>query len=211
MLQASKLSKSYDCKSVFSDFDLSLSRGECIYLEGPSGSGKTTLLRLLTLLESPDRGSVSLDGMSYKATALNRADAWRNSMEFRSKVTLVFQQLFLWPHMTLRKSLELVTDDATLIQSLSQELGIIEILNRYPNQVSLGQRQRVALIRAIATRPQFLLLDEITSALDEKVIDTIDGILRRLIYDGVGVLLISHNRIFAERLAQRTIKLGAKR
>jgi len=119
-------------------------------------------------------------------------------------VTIVFQQFFLWPHLTLRRNILLPASlrgrPVERADNLCDELGILHLLDRYPNQVSVGERQRAALARAILIRPRFLLLDEITSAQDVHHVALLLKVLQVVVENGTGLLVVSHHVGFARRL-----------
>lgn len=191
--------KTYGTRQILRGVDLSVEPGEITCLIGPSGAGKTTLLRIMAGLETPDAGALFCEG---------RGDiVWPD-------VTVVFQSLFLWPHMTLAENMllparmrlnekELKEDFDRLVA----EFGMESFIHRHPNEASLGQRQRVALARAVILRPKYLLLDEITSALDVEQVAAVLNILEGLKSRGIGMLLITHLLNFARRAADKIVFL----
>jgi ABC-type polar amino acid transport system ATPase subunit len=209
MLRGSALCKRFGTLDALSNVDLALRPGSITAVIGPSGGGKSTLIRALSLLEPPDSGSVEIDGAVHSFPVARRAAlpaVW-------PAVTVVFQQLFLWPHLRLRENIELPWRHAPCPVSraaLDELLSVFElgdILDRYPTEASLGQRQRVALVRALALQPRYLLLDEITSALD---VEHIGRVLDQLIAardGGTGILVVTHLIGFAERSADQIIFL----
>jgi ABC-type polar amino acid transport system ATPase subunit len=125
-------------------------------------------------------------------------------------VTMVFQQLFLWPHMTMQQNILLPVQkrgitaaDRDLFDQLAKTFRLDKVLDKYPNQASLGERQRVALSRALFLRPRYLLLDEITSAQDVEYVQVILKHLQGLKSAGVGLLFVTHMLGFAGRLADQ--------
>ena len=207
MLRAKNITKSYGKHLVLDDVSLELAPGTITTIVGPSGSGKSTLLKALSLLESPDSGSVSLNGTIYKFAPgqKNRiTPPW-------PEITVVFQQLFLWPHMTLRQNIALPLKKfgkkkaLDTVNLLIDQLDMKNFADRYPNEVSIGQRQLAAIARAFALQPRFLLLDEITSALDIEYVTAILKELNRLRDQGIGVLLVTHIIGFARRSASQVL------
>jgi len=207
MLQGKQISKAYGNTRVLKGIDLTIEPGKISVLIGPSGSGKTTLLKVLALLETPDSGSISVDGLTYvfpltKQTQIK--EPW-------PKVTVVFQQLFLWPHLTLLQNMTLPLfargedDDSPRVHELIDLFDMKEFIYRYPNEASLGQRQRAALVRALLLEPQYILLDEITSSLDVEQTAIILSKLKELRDKGIGVLTITHLLQFAHEAADRVI------
>ena len=163
MLRGQVINKRFGLKAVLIDVNIVVKAGEATVLMGPSGGGKTTLLRCLSLLESPDSGSVDLDGAHFEFPN------GKNVIPYPS-VTIVFQQLFLWPHLTNRQNITIsmpANDDAYL-RHLIELFDMKDFIDNYPNQSSLGQKQRVALTRALVLKPKYILLDEATSALDDR-------------------------------------------
>jgi ABC-type polar amino acid transport system ATPase subunit len=208
-----KIYKSFGKNRVLDGVTLTLEAGKITALIGPSGSGKSTLLRSLALLELPDKGSVTIDDHQYLFGGKNPAKIypvpWPN-------LTIVFQQLHLWPNMTILENIKMplqnFADDTTCskreqIEKLIDLFAMNDFVHRFPNEVSLGQRQRAAIARALAVSPKYLLLDEITSALDVEHVAVLLKYLRELSDRGVGILLITHLIGFAKRAADRVLFL----
>ncbi len=211
MLTCTDIHKSFNdgTLNILNGVSCTINPGQITCLIGPSGSGKTTLLRALALLESPDHGTVMVDDQVYSFPLKDSATVippW-------PQLTVVFQSLFLWPHLTLYENIALPARnfiaDAQLLDSqimhLAEKFDMTGFIHRYPNETSLGQRQRVALARALILRPKYVLLDEITSALD---VEQIEGILEYLLHlksQNVGVFLITHLIGFARRAADQIL------
>ena len=186
MLEGIGLTKSFGSQKIVDNVSLALNPGEISVIIGPSGSGKTTLLKVLALVEQPDSGKIIVDDEQFNFPPVVASQPpW-------PKITVVFQQLFLWPHLTLLQNIQLPLslrqkayngkdrrvaagnlDPGFSDQDEQRRLGdLIELfemqsfVHRYPNEASLGQRQRAALARAVILQPKYLLLDEITSSLD---------------------------------------------
>jgi ABC-type polar amino acid transport system ATPase subunit len=201
VLACRSISQVYGSTPVLAEVSLDVRAGELHQVSGPSGGGKTTLLRILCLLESPTLGTVSLDGAEFRHHDIFSRSAWILNQPFRNAVTLVSQQIFLWPHLTCRQNIEMAGGDESTYEEFAAELDVAKCLERYPNQVSVGQRQRIALIRAIATKPHFLLLDEVTSALDNRMCGIATAVLEDLVGKGIGILFVTHR----EHEWQRTV------
>ena len=188
---------------------IKVKRGEITTLIGPSGSGKTTLIRALSLLDPPDSGTISIDGLTYHYPQ----NGHQNPQPPWPLVTVVFQQLFLWPHLRLRENILLPLKNRSNSYSKDELDDILKIfdmesfIDRFPNEASLGQRQRVALVRALALKPSYILLDEITSALDVENVSAILMQLEKLKNDGIGILMVTHLIGFAKRAADRILFL----
>jgi polar amino acid transport system ATP-binding protein len=211
MLEVKQVSKSYGGTKVLKGIDLCVEPGKISVLIGPSGSGKTTLLKVLALLETPETGTVSVDGATYKfplGKDVKIKTPW-------PKVTVVFQQLFLWPHLTLLQNMTLPLmakhedDDSARVHELIELFDMKDFVHRYPNQASLGQRQRAALVRALLLEPEYILLDEITSSLDVEQTAIILAQLKELRDKGIGILTITHLLQFAQDAADRVVFMDA--
>jgi len=207
MLACKGINISYGGQDVLHNVSIAVEPGMVTAIVGPSGAGKSTILRCLAFLESPSAGSVELDGSKYHyPLGPNQAapEPW-------PKVTAVFQELFLWPHYTLRKNILLplelrnIADAEARIESLVDRFDMAAFIDRYPNQASGGQRQRAALARALALNPSYLLLDEITSALDVEQAASIINHLADLKRDGIGILMVTHYLGFLQRAADTII------
>jgi len=208
-LSAINIRKSFGKDEILHSVNLSVSKGQITALVGPSGSGKSTLIRALSLIDQPDEGIISFEDNTYKFP-LQRGEKivlpW-------PKLTVVFQQFFLWPHLTLRKNILLPTRfqkdaDAEHINDLIELFEMANFIDRFPNQVSLGQRQRAALVRALVLKPSYILLDEITSALDVEQISKILNHLRNLRDKGIGILVVTHHLKFASNSADKIVFLA---
>lgn len=207
MLIARDLTKTYGGTRVLDGVSAEFTTGSITALIGPNGCGKSTLLRALSLLDPPDTGKVTVDEDVFTfplAKGRKIVGPW-------PRVTLVFQQLFLWPHLTIRQNIMLPLDVGNCadrigrVDSLIRILDMSEYVDRYPNQVSLGQRQRAAIARALALEPKYLLLDEITSALDIEQVSTLLLHLKLLRDRGVGIILVTHLIGFAKQAADQIL------
>jgi len=199
------VSKSFGSNTVLRDLSLDVATGEVVSLIGASGSGKTTLLRCVNLLEHIDDGAVLLDGDEISAIG-------RDPNPVRRRVGIVFQSFNLFPHMSVVRNITLALtkvlgqshDDArTHASDLLQRFGLAEKADVYPDQLSGGQQQRVAIIRALAMRPEVLLLDEITSALDPELVGEVLDVVRELKGSGITLLIATHEMGFAREISDR--------
>ena len=194
------VSKRYGKVVALDEIKLSIEKGEFFVILGPSGSGKTTLLRVLAGLETVDRGEIILDGRDVTRVPASRRE-----------VAMVFQNYALYPHKTVMENLtmpvesEMSREEAReLAESIARKLNIAELLNRYPNELSGGQQQKVALARALMKRPKLFLMDEPLSNLD--AIQRISA--RKLIKDiqrdnSITTVYVTHDQVEAMQLADR--------
>jgi len=208
MLRAEKISKSFGGNHVLRDVSVWLKPGTITTLIGPSGTGKTTLLRALAMTDLPDSGEIIVDEQKYIFPLVPEQ---KLSPSPWPRVTAVFQQLFLWPHLSLRENILLPARNfprADMDAELNELINVLEMkafIDRFPNEASLGQRQRVALARALMLQPRYVLMDEVTSALDIEQVANILDFLPRLRERGIGILLITHALNFARRAADTVL------
>jgi len=205
MLSGKNLTKKYQGREILKGINIVVKPGKITSLIGASGSGKTTLLRVLSMLDLPDSGSITFDKEEY-----NFPKDRDNIINPYPKISIVFQQLFLFPHLTLRQNILLPLRnnvDEKLIEELIDVLQMREFIDRHPNQVSIGQRQRVAIARALALKPEYLLLDEITSSLDVEQVDAVLNYLLKLKEGGMGILIVTHLLNFAEKASDTIVFL----
>ncbi len=212
-IEARDLVKRFGVVAGLDGVSLSVRPGELMGLLGPSGSGKTTLLRIVAGLEFPESGSLRFDG----------ADALTLPAQRRG-VGLVFQHYALFRHMSVFENVAFglrvrpratrppKADIRDRVETLLARLEIAEIRDRFPAQISGGQRQRAALGRALATEPRLLLLDEPFGALDAKVRRSLRTWLRQL-HDELGLttLLVTHDQDEAMEMADRVVVLNRGR
>ncbi|MDQ7794319.1 MAG: ABC transporter ATP-binding protein [bacterium] len=213
LLRAKGLGKRFGGASdgfwIFRHLDMTLRPSEMVCLSGPSGCGKTTLLALLSGLEKPTEGTVTLMGHSLETMSEARAADVR-----RKAIGFVFQFFYLLPNLTVQENIALpliaAGEGRTVLSraaELASELGLVDRLNRYPRQLSAGEQQRVALARAIISSPAIVMADEPTGNLDASSADVVLSILRRQTQEGRAVLIASHNPKVVE-VSDRVIDLS---
>ncbi|MBH0230226.1 ATP-binding cassette domain-containing protein [Halobacillus yeomjeoni] len=175
---------------------------EIAVLSGPSGSGKTTTLNCIAGLQHPDDGFIQLGG-----NVLFKGKQKPAPVQNR-KVGYVFQNYALFPHMTVKKNIEYGAKDASLTSQLIDAVGIDHLMNKYPAQISGGEKQRVALARALATQPNLLLLDEPFSSLDHQTkVQCQQELVRLHKLWKIPILLVTHDRHEAESLGHRILHI----
>ena len=199
------LHKSFGSNEVLRGIDLAVSSHEVICLIGASGSGKSTLLRCINLLEPIDSGRISLFGQDITGP---RIDA--NLV--RRQIGIVFQSFNLFPHMNVLRNVTLAptkvlktppAQAAEEARALLDRFGLIDKSDDYPDRLSGGQQQRVAIVRALAMRPQIMLLDEVTSALDPELVAEVLEVIAELAAGGMTMLIATHEMGFARDTANR--------
>lgn len=209
MLSYEGVYKAFGQHLVLKNVNLEVANHEVICLIGASGCGKSTLLRCTNLLEPIQAGKIVLNGAEITAPGV-KAD------EIRRRVGLVFQSYNLFPHMSVLKNITLGPRKVLRIsrseaeaeaEQLLDRFGLRDKLNEYPDRLSGGQQQRVAVVRALAMRPEVLLLDEITSALDPEMVGEVLDIIVELKGLGMTMMLATHQMAFARRIADRVVFL----
>lgn len=207
MIQVFDLYKDFGKLRVLNGIDLKIEPGEVVVIIGPSGSGKSTFLRCLNFLEEPTAGEVIFEGVSFK-------DSKNDVNRLREKMGMVFQQFNLFPHMTVlenitlapRKVKKLSKEEAEDIAfTLLKRIGLEDRAHTYPNQLSGGQKQRIAIARALAMSPDVMLFDEPTSALDPEMVGEVLDVMKKLVSDGMTMVVVTHEMGFAKEVGDRIL------
>ena len=213
LLQAIDLRKSFGDRPVLRGVSVEIAAHEVVAVIGASGSGKSTLLRCLNLLETIDDGQILLGGEDISDP---RVDANR----VRARFGAVFQSYNLFPHLSVLDNVTLslryvhkVSRGAAEERGLAllERVGLADKAREHPDRLSGGQQQRAAIVRAIATDPEILLLDEITSALDPELVGEVLELVRELADEGATILMATHEMAFARDVAHRVVFLDAGR
>ena len=208
MIKAEHISKTFDDFKALKDVSLDVKKGEVICVIGPSGSGKSTLIRCLNGLETPEAGTVTVNGKVLDYTNPNEVTATCSQIGF------VFQHFNLFPHMTVLDNLTLGPIIAQKQPKEECEKKALELLRRvgleekrdaFPAQLSGGQKQRVAIARALIQAPEVILFDEPTSALDPEMIGEVLEVMKELAEAGMTLLVVTHEMGFARKVASRVI------
>jgi len=196
---------SFGTNHVLKGIDLEVQRGQAVSIIGPSGSGKSTILRCITGLLQTQRGSIRVGD-----TKVDKLASEPQRIELRKRVGFVFQQYNLFPHLSVlenlviapRKVLGLNRDEAEKqARALLAKVRMEHKADAYPGQLSGGQQQRVAIARALAMRPELILFDEVTSALDPETVGEVLTVIRELTEEGMTCVLVTHEMRFAEEIS----------
>ncbi len=212
-LRIEGLYKSFGKLEVLTGIDLTVAQHEVICLIGASGSGKSTLLRCINLLEPIDAGRIVVDGEEITESGV-KVD------RIRRHIGIVFQAFNLFPHMSVLQNVTLAPRKAGgLSRSVANEqamelltrFGLADKKDEYPDRLSGGQQQRAAIVRALAMKPDIMLLDEVTSALDPELVAEVLDVIRELASAGMTMLIATHEMGFARDIANRVCFLDGGR
>jgi len=205
--------KSFDKLAVLRGIDLAVGEHEVVCLIGASGSGKSTLLRCINLLEPIDAGRILIGGTDIAAPGVDEN-------KVRRRIGIVFQAFNLFPHMSVVANVTLgprrvlgtprAQAEAEAIDLLAR-FGLADKRDEYPDRLSGGQQQRVAIVRALAMKPELMLLDEITSALDPELVAEVLSVVRELAAGGMTMIIATHEMGFARDIAHRVCFLDGGR
>ena len=205
MIEIENVRKSFGPLEVLKGINLTVAKGEVLTVIGGSGSGKSTLLRCINGLEPIDTGRIVVDGVEVhaKTTDLNR---------LRQKIGIVFQQWNAFPHLTVLENVMLAQvkvlkrpkaeAEAEAVRQL-KHVGLGDKLAVYPSRLSGGQQQRMAIARALAMSPDYMLFDEVTSALDPQLVGEVLDTLRMLASEGMTMICVTHEMKFAREVSDR--------
>ncbi len=205
VLRIEGLHKSFGELEVLKGIDLTIGEHEVVALIGASGSGKSTLLRCINLLEPIGQGRVFIEGAEITARGVDLDVV-------RRRIGIVFQAYNLFPHMNVMSNVTLAphkvlglskADARDQALELLARFGLAEKAEQYPDRLSGGQQQRVAIVRALAMKPDLLLLDEITSALDPELVAEVLDVIRGLAEAGMTMIIATHEMGFASDIADR--------
>lgn len=211
MIRIRDLHKSFGSLDVLKGIDLDIEEGEIVAVIGSSGSGKSTLLRCINYLECPQRGSITIDGVTYDFS--EKLDA-RTVWELRQNSSMVFQNYNLFQHRTVLENImdPLVhvkkTDKETAEKrafELLEQVGLKEKADAYPRKLSGGQQQRVGIARAMAVEPKVILFDEPTSSLDPELVKEVLRVIKRLAEQKQTMIIVTHEMQFAKAISDKVI------
>jgi polar amino acid transport system ATP-binding protein len=205
IVKCTNVRKSYGAVEVLKGISLSVRKGEVVCIIGPSGSGKSTLIRCINALLPITSGTIHVQGIDVADPQLDR-------LALRRKVGMVFQQYNLFPHKTALQNVMMAP-----LHVLRQERKAVEARSRallakvrlagkedsYPGELSGGQQQRVAIARSLAMRPDVMLFDEVTAALDPETVKEVLVTIRELAEEGMTCILVTHEMGFAREVADQ--------
>lgn len=207
LIEVKDLCKSFGEHDVLKGINTTISRGDVIAIIGPSGCGKSTFLRSLNLLETPTSGVIKFEGtdITDKSVDINK---------MREKIGMVFQQFNLFPNMTIKQNImlapvklgKMTKDEASAkADELLARIGLSEKADLYSPQLPGGQKQRIAIIRALAMNPDVMLFDEPTSALDPEMVGEVLALMKDLAESGMTMVIVTHEMGFAREVANRVM------
>ena len=207
MISVNNLHKSFGKLEVLRGINCDIQKGEKVVIIGPSGGGKSIFLRCLNLLEKPTSGQIFFDGEEITSPKcdINRV---------RRRMGMCFQHFNLFPHLTVMQNMTLAPvmlkmaaprqaeEDAI---ALLERVGLADKAHEYPNRLSGGQQQRIAIVRALAMKPEMMLFDEPTSALDPEMVGEVLDVMTKLAEDGMTMAVVTHEMGFAREVGDRIL------
>lgn len=209
LLEIRHLHKDYGTGAILKGISLDVHKGEVLVIVGPSGCGKSTLLRCLNGLEPVQGGEILLDGEPITG---EKPD-WPR---IRQRIGMVFQSYDLFPHKTVLENIMLAPIKAQKrdkkeveaeAEQLLERVGLLEKKDMYPRQLSGGQKQRVAIVRSLIMKPEMMLFDEVTAALDPEMVREVLDVMLELAAQGSTMMIVTHEMQFAKAVADRVIFL----
>lgn len=213
MLELKNISKSIDGTKILNDISFKLQKGKCLCLFGHSGCGKTTLLKLIAGFEQPDQGEIFIN-KSLVSSSQHIVEPYKRN------INMVFQDIALWPHMTVYGNLEFVLNSSKKtnynkkekkrkIKKLLQLINLQDYEKKYPNQLSGGEKQRVAIARSLITKSNLLLLDEPFSNLDQGLKTKLLNIIKlKKDNSNLSIIFVTHDIQAAEFLSNEIAFMG---
>ncbi|WP_429941220.1 amino acid ABC transporter ATP-binding protein [Agrobacterium vitis] len=200
---------SFGQTQVLKGIDLTVNKGDAVSIIGPSGSGKSTILRCINALVTAQSGRITVAG-----TRVDQLTKESERIALRKRVGIVFQQYNLFPHLTVLDNIMLAPtrilgtarrEAENVARELLDKVRLGEKADAYPGQLSGGQQQRVAIARALAMKPDLVLFDEVTSALDPETVGEVLWVIRDLIREGMTSILVTHEMRFAEEISDTVV------
>ncbi|MDD3252648.1 MAG: amino acid ABC transporter ATP-binding protein [Lachnospiraceae bacterium] len=219
LIQVTDLKKHYKGGAIkaLDGITVDINRGDVMAVIGPSGSGKSTFLRSLNLLEEPTDGAIVFNGIDITCQKYKDENGRMVKLDIdrlRQKMGMVFQHFNLFPHMTILENMTLAPIRVKGMSPKAAEEKALELLDRvglkdradaYPIQLSGGQKQRVAIVRALAMEPEVMLFDEPTSALDPEMVGEVLDVMKKLAFEGMTMVVVTHEMGFAREVGNRVL------
>lgn len=211
MLRLENVNKTFGGNLTLKDITTTFENNQTTVLVGPSGSGKSTMLRSLNLLEMPESGKYYFDDLELD---FKKGISKKEILEVRRETEMVFQNYNLFPHLTVLKNIiegpvHVLKEDKESATKRAYELlkkvGLADRADAYPQQLSGGQAQRVAIARSLAMNPRYILLDEPTSALDPELELEVLKVLLQLAKEKQSLIIVTHNLAFAQKVADKIL------
>ncbi len=217
IIRTEHVSKSFGKLEVLRDIHLTVDPGEVVCIIGPSGAGKSTYLRSLNQLEKITSGKIFIDDQLLlhreKDHTVERIEPAKQK-KLLLEMGMVFQRFNLFPHKTVLENIMLAPltvkkmkpeECRELSLDLLSRVGLSDKADQYPSRLSGGQQQRVAIARALAMQPKIMLFDEPTSSLDPELVGEVLGVMKKLAYEGMTMLVVTHEMGFAREVADRVV------
>lgn len=207
IIKVENLCKGFGELKVLRNINQHVNMGEVVSIIGPSGSGKSTFLRCLNLLEVPDSGKITFEGVEI-------TDKKIDIDKHRQKMGMVFQHFNVFPNMTVMENITLAPILEKKVpkeqaqkeaEELLKKVGLLEKKDEYPRKLSGGQKQRLAIVRAMAMKPDVILFDEPTSALDPEMVKDVLDVIKDLADSGMTIVIVTHEMGFAKEVSDRVL------
>ena len=207
IIKVENLCKGFGELKVLRNINQHVNMGEVVSIIGPSGSGKSTFLRCLNLLEVPDSGKITFEGVEI-------TDKKIDIDKHRQKMGMVFQHFTVFPNMTVLENITLAPVLEKKVpkeqaqeeaEELLKKVGLLEKKDEYPRKLSGGQKQRLAIVRAMAMKPDVILFDEPTSALDPEMVKDVLDVIKDLADSGMTIVIVTHEMGFAKEVSDRVL------
>ena len=207
IIKVENLCKGFGELKVLRNINQHVNMGEVVSIIGPSGSGKSTFLRCLNLLEVPDSGKITFEGVEI-------TDKKIDIDKHRQKMGMVFQHFNVFPNMTVLENITLAPVLEKKVpkeqaqeeaEELLKKVGLLEKKDEYPRKLSGGQKQRLAIVRAMAMKPDVILFDVPTSALDPEMVKDVLDVIKDLADSGMTIVIVTHEMGFAKEVSDRVL------